>query len=78
MRRKAYKTLHFYSLMFIKMLDDKQNAIEAQASVLGIEPNQSDLIFKKGNYEFKETINGEEQVKFKIPYEELRWKNFKR
>ena len=65
------------TLMFIKMLDDKQNAIEAQASVLGIEPKQSDLIFKKGNYEYKEVINGEEQVRFKIPYEELRWKNFK-
>jgi len=65
------------ALMFIKMLDDKQNAIEAQASVLGIEPKQSDLIFKKGNYEYKEVINGEEQVRFKIPYEELRWKNFK-
>ena len=65
------------TLMFIKMLDDKQNAIEAQASVLGIEPKQSDLTFKKGDYVYKEVINGEELVRFKIPYAELRWKNFK-
>ena len=65
------------TLMFIKMLDDKQNAIEAQASVLGIEPKDSELTFKKGDYVYKETINGEEQIRFRIPYEELRWKNFK-
>ena len=33
------------TLMFIKMLDDKQNAVEAQAAIIGIEPKQSDLIF---------------------------------
>lgn len=65
------------TLMFIKMLDDKQNAIEAQAAKIGIEPKQSELTFKKGDYVYKETINGIEQVRFKIPYEELRWKNFK-
>ena len=65
------------TLMFIKMLDDKQNAIEAQASVLGIEPKNSELTFKKGNYEYKESVNGEETVRFTIPYSELRWKNFK-
>lgn len=65
------------TLMFIKMLDDKQNAIEAQASIIGIEPKQDDLIFKKGNYYNYEIINGETVLKFEIPYEQLRWKNFK-
>ena len=65
------------TLMFIKMLDDKQNAVEAQASIIGIEPPQSELTFKKGNYKNLEVINGVEQVKFEIPYEDLRWKNFK-
>ncbi|MDO4189378.1 MAG: N-6 DNA methylase [Lachnospiraceae bacterium] len=65
------------TLMFIKMLDDRQNAVEAQAAVIGVEPKQSDLIFKKGNYKNIEIINGEEQVIFEIPYEDLRWKNFK-
>lgn len=65
------------TLMFIKMLDDKQNAVEAQASIIGIEPPQSELTFKKGNYKNIEVINGVEQVKFEIPYEDLRWKNFK-
>lgn len=65
------------TLMFIKMLDDKQNAIEAQASIIGIEPKQDDLIFKKGNYCNYEIINGETVLKFEIPYEQLRWKNFK-
>ena len=37
-------------LMFAKMLDDKQNAVEAQAAVLGIEPDNAELTFKKGNY----------------------------
>lgn len=65
------------TLMFIKMLDDKQNAVEAQAAIIGVEPKQSDLVFKKGNYKNIEIINGEEQVVFEIPYEDLRWKNFK-
>lgn len=65
------------TLMFIKMLDDKQNAVEARASIIGIEPPQSELTFKKGNYKNLEVINGVEQVKFEIPYEDLRWKNFK-
>lgn len=65
------------TLMFIKMLDDKQNAIEAQAIVLGIEPQDSQLTFKKGNYKYIEKSNGKENIIFEIPYEELRWKNFK-
>ncbi len=65
------------TLMFIKMLDDRQNAIEAQASIIGIEPRQEDLVFKKGNYRNYDIVNGEKVLKFEIPYEELRWKNFK-
>ena len=65
------------TLMFIKMLDDKQNAIEAQAAIIGIEPKQDDLIFKNGNYSNYEIINGKKVLKFEIPYEQLRWKNFK-
>lgn len=65
------------TLMFIKMLDDKQNAVEAQASIIGIKPDEKDLVFKSGNYKNYEIINGEKTLKFEIPYEELRWKNFK-
>ena len=65
------------TLMFIKMLDDKQNAVEAQAAIIGIEPKQSDLIFKSGTYKYYELVNGVETLKFEIPYENLRWKNFK-
>lgn len=65
------------TLMFIKMLDDKQNAIEANAALIGIEPQQSELTFKSGNYRNYEIINGEKRLKFEIPYEKLRWKNFK-
>lgn len=65
------------TLMFIKMLDDKQNAVEAQASIIGIKPDDKDLVFKSGNYKNYETINGEKTLKFEIPYDELRWKNFK-
>lgn len=65
------------TLMFIKMLDDKQNAVEAQASIIGIKPDEKDLVFKSGNYKNYEVINGEKTLKFEIPYEELRWKNFK-
>ena len=33
------------TLMFIKMLDDKQNNVEARASLLGIKPNDNELVF---------------------------------
>lgn len=65
------------TLMFIKMLDDKQNAIEAQASIIRIKPDEKDLVFKSGNYKNYEIINGAKTLRFEIPYEELRWKNFK-
>lgn len=65
------------TLMFIKMLDDKQNAVEAQASIIGIKIPQSELTFKKGTYKNIEVIDGIERVKFEIPYKDLRWKNFK-
>ena len=68
---------HLTTLMFIKMLDDKQSALEAQAAIIGIEPKDSDLIFKRGEYRHYELINGERVLKFSIPYEELRWRNFK-
>ena len=58
------------TLMFIKMLDDRQNSLEAQAIIAGLTPKQDDLIFKNGNY-----VNEEENIN--IPYEKLRWKNFK-
>ena len=45
------------TLMFIKMLDDRQNALEAQAIIAGLTPKQDDLIFKNGNY-----INEEENI----------------
>lgn len=64
-------------LMFIKMLDDKQNAIEAQAAILGISPKDEDLTFKHGDYVNYELRNGKKEEIFRIPYEELRWKNFK-
>lgn len=65
------------TLMFIKMLDDKQNALEAQALKIGIEPNQDELTFKKGNYKNYQIIKGEKHLSFEIPYEDMRWKNFK-
>ena len=65
------------TLMFIKMLDDKQAAIEAQASILGVEPSQSELTFKSGKYKYYEMINGEKVLRFEIPYADLRWRNFK-
>ena len=64
-------------LMFAKMLDDKQNAVEAQAAVLGIEPDNAELTFKKGNYVNYTIRNGQKEENFRIPYSELRWKNFK-
>lgn len=36
------------TLMFIKMLDDRQNALEAQALIAGLTPKQDDLTFKRG------------------------------
>lgn len=65
------------TLMFIKMLDDKQNAIEAQASIIGIKPRQEDLTFKDGDYKNYEIKDGEKILRFQIPYADLRWKNFK-
>lgn len=70
------------TLMFIKMLDDKQSAIEAQAAIIGIKPDSKDLIFKEGIYRNIEKYtdsegNEKERVVFEIPYENLRWKNFK-
>lgn len=65
------------TLMFIKMLDDKQNAIEAQASIIGIKPKQEDLTFKDGYYKNYEVKDGEKVLRFEIPYADLRWKNFK-
>lgn len=64
-------------LMFIKMLDDRQNEVEASASMLGIEPLDSDLTFKKGDYVNYVLRNGNKEENFRIPYEDLRWKNFK-
>ncbi|MBE6504101.1 MAG: SAM-dependent DNA methyltransferase [Methanobrevibacter sp.] len=64
------------TLMFIKMLDDKQNSIEHHASIIGIKPSQDELIFKDGNYKYYDIVNGEKLLKFEIPYEQLRWKNF--
>lgn len=65
------------TLMFIKMLDDKQNAVEAQAAKLQIAPRDSELTFKRGIYKYIESDNDRERVVFEIPYEDLRWKNFK-
>lgn len=65
------------TLMFIKMLDDKQNNKEANALLIGAKLKEEDKIFKSGNYKNYEMINGEKILKFEIPYEELRWKNFK-
>jgi len=65
------------TLMFIKMLDDKQAAVEAQASIIGVEPPQSELTFKAGKYKYYEMINGEKVLRFEIPYADLRWRNFK-
>lgn len=62
-------------LMFIKMLDDKQNEVEAQARIIGVIPQ--DVTFKEGEYINYIERNGKKELNFKIPYEELRWKNFK-
>ena len=68
---------HLTMLMFIKMLDDKQNAMELQANLIGVKPPEDDLTFKSGMYRNFEDNNGERKLKFEIPYADLRWKNFK-
>lgn len=65
------------SLKFIKMLDDKQNVAKAQAAIIGIEPPQTELTFKNGNYKNLEIVNGEKQLRFEIPYEDMRRSIFK-
>lgn len=66
------------TLMFIKMLDDQQSALEAQASIIGEKPEQNSLTFKDGNYRYYELDGeGNKTLKFEIPYADLRWKNFK-
>ena len=65
-------------LMFIKMLDDKQNAIEAQSAIIGTPVPDSELTFKSGNYtNYEKDLNGNKTKRFTIPYADLRWKNFK-
>ncbi len=61
---------HLTTLMFIKMLDDKQSSLEARASLIGKQPEQKEFTFKTGIYRNK-------QNNFSIPYEKLRWKYFK-
>jgi len=58
------------TLMFVKMLDDKQNDVEASAEMIGVQPRDEDLVFKSGNY-----VN--EELGINVPYSKLRWKNFK-
>ncbi len=66
------------TLMFIKMLDDQQSALEAQAFKIGVSPEQNLLTFKEGNYRYYELDGeGDKTLKFEIPYADLRWKNFK-
>ena len=59
------------TLMFIKMLDDKQNSIEHHASIIGIKPSQDELIFKDGNYKYYDIVNGEKLLKFVFLYKLL-------
>ena len=65
------------TLMFIKMLDDNQGLKESNALKIGDELDEEDKIFKSGTYKNYEMINGEKVLKWEIPYEELRWRNFK-
>jgi len=58
------------TLMFVKMLDDKQNTVEAQGAMIGIQPRDEDLVFKSGNYK-------NDDLGIDVPYSKLRWKNFK-
>ena len=64
-------------LMFIKMLDDKQSAMEAEAAIVGIALPDDECTFKSGDYTNYITRNGKREVNFTIPYADLRWKNFK-
>ena len=59
------------------MLDDKQSNKEASAAIIGAKLKEEDKIFKSGNYENYELISGVKTLKWKRPYEDLRWKNFK-
>lgn len=58
------------SLMFIKMLDDKQVVKEKMALLVSAKLNTDELTFKSGNFIDEE--NG-----IDVPYENLRWKSFK-
>lgn len=57
-------------LMYLKMLDDKQSKMEASATAINEKLKESLKIFKKGDWENPET-------NIKIPYDDLRWSNFK-
>lgn len=56
-------------LFFMKMLDDAQDKKEANAQVLGIEPD--DLVFKKEGFWHNPDTEKD------VPYDILRWKNFR-
>lgn len=56
-------------LFFMKMLDDAQDKKEANASVLGIEPDN--LVFKKGELWHNPETDRD------VPYNNLRWQNFR-
>ena len=56
-------------LMFMKLLDDNEVKKEGNASALGIQYKSK--IFKEGNFAVDDDGN------MSIPYEELRWHNFK-
>ena len=56
-------------LFFMKMLDDAQDVRERNARQLGIEPD--DLVFKKSKLWHNPETDRD------VPYEELRWKNFR-
>ena len=56
-------------LFFMKMLDDAQDKKEANARVLGIDPD--DLIFKKDAFWHNPETDRD------VPYRDLRWQNFR-
>lgn len=56
-------------LFFMKMLDDAQDKKEANAQVLGIEPD--DLVFRKEGFWHNPDTEKD------VPYDILRWKNFR-
>lgn len=56
-------------LFFMKMLDDAQDKKEANAQVLGIDPD--DLVFKKEGFWHNPDTEKD------VPYDILRWKNFR-